>query len=344
MGRIYDNATIKGKVRRIARIAKGVGHPASRADYVAEAKRRVRTMPKPTHRGERCLVCGSARLKRKKITYVADGTVCEVLICSSCGHVGNPGNIHDYRNFEKLDKLPMRARVGTEDTQGREFHMAKMAVEIMGRSGLNVMVYGAGRSFDNHHIRSLKQVEDVAVADVMKLRDDAEFIDINEPPSKKFSLVIASEVVEHFLDPSVEFPKLLEYVDKGGLLVCSTNVYDGGDLNKHKYIFIPGHTSYYSPEALIYLAHSHGYHIDFRAPWVATGYGGPRKRYVFLTKDPAMLTDIACYFGKHLYAPSERPWANKELAKAQKEAKAAEAARAAGASTPSPADSTSGDT
>jgi Methyltransferase domain len=323
MRRVHEQTTVKGKVRRAARIAGGLARSSSRPRYVAEARRRLHltTSGKPTKNGERCLVCGSSKLKQKTIKYAKDGTVCEVLICGRCGHVGNPGNVHDYRNFKKLEKLPFRARVGTETYKGREFHIAKMATEIMGRSDLTVLVYGAGRSFDNQHIGALKQVKDVAVADVMKLRDDAEFIDINEPATKQFSLVIASEVLEHFLDPSEELPKLLDYVEKGGLLVCSTNIYDGSDLEKHKYIFIPGHTSYYTPEALIYLAQSNGYHIDFRVPLVATGYGGPRKRYVFITKDAAMLADIACYFGKHMYAPSERPWANKELAKSQKEEK-----------------------
>lgn len=321
MRRVHEQTTLKGKARRLARIARGLATPSSRPDYVAEARRRVSSAGKPALNGERCLVCGSGRVKRKTITYVKDGTVCEVLICGRCGHVGNPGNVHDYRNFKKLEKLPFRARVGTESYKGREFHMAKMATEIMDRSGLTVLVYGAGRSFDNRHIGALKQVKDVAVADVMKLRDDAEFIDINQPASKQFSLVIASEVLEHFLNPAEEFPALLDHLEDGGLLVCSTNIYDGGNLNKHKYIFIPGHTSYYTPEALIYLAHANGYHIDFRSPLVATGYGGPRKRYVFVTKDRDLLTDITCYFGRHLYAPSERPWANKELAEKQKQAK-----------------------
>lgn len=304
----------------MARVAAGLARPSSRPQYVAAVRRRLSSRDEALASAERCLVCGASRPKRKTIKYTKDPTsVCEVRICRRCGHVGNPENLHDYRNFKKLEKLPMRARVGTEDRKGREFHMAKMAAQIMGRSGLSVLVYGAGRSFDNQHIGALKQVDNVAVADVMKLRDDAEFIDINKPAPKQFSLVIASEVVEHFLNPSEEFPALFKFVDKNGLLICSTNVYDGSDLEKHKYIFIPGHTSYYTPEALTYIARSNGFYIDFRVPLVATGYGGRRKRYLFLTRDPSLLTDIACYFGKHMYAPSERPWANKELAQAQQE-------------------------
>lgn len=249
-----------------------------------------------------------------------------MLICRRCGHVANPQNLRDYGEFEHIDKLPMRARVGTETQGGREFAMAEMATEIMGRSGHDVLVYGAGRSLDNRHIERLDAVDNVAVGDVMHLRDDAEFVDITAPATRTFSLVIACEVIEHFLDPRTEFPALLKYLDKDGLLVCSTNIYDGGDLEKQRYIFVPGHTSYYTPKALAHLARANGFHLDFRVPEVALGYGGPRKRYVFLTRDPALLTDIACYFGTHLYAASDPPRKSKILPRSAKNDKPADQA------------------
>ncbi len=310
-------------MRRVARVAAGLARPSTRPRYVHALRRRLQPDKETYAEGEHCLVCGVSRPTLKTIRYAKDPTtVCEVRICRSCGHVGNPDNIHDYRRFKKPEQLPMRARVGTEDREGREFHMAKMAAEIMGRSGLSVLVYGAGRSIDNRHIGALTQVMSVAIADVMQVRNDAEFIDINRPTSRQFNLVIASEVVEHFLNPREDFPALFRYVDSSGLLVCSTNVYDGSNLEKHKYIFTPGHTSYYTPEALTYIAQANGFSIDFRVPLVATGYAGPRKRYVFLTRDASLLTDIARYFGRHMYAPSERPWANKELEQARREREA----------------------
>lgn len=312
----HEQITLKGKAKRAARVAAGLARPSSRPQYVAAVRRRLRPEPQEHDSAvERCLACGAAKPRLKTIKYTKDpNSVCQVRVCRRCGHVGNPENVHDYRDFKKLEKLPLRARVGTEERKGREFHMAEMAAEILNRPNLSVLVYGAGRSFDNKHIEALPNVGEVAVADVMKLRDDAEFIDINKPATKQFSLVVASEVVEHFLKPRDEFQGLFKFLERGGLLLCSTNVYDGSDLQKHKYIFIPGHTSYYTPEALAYIARSHGYYIDFRVPWVATGYGGPRKRYLFLSKDASLMTNVACYFGKHMYAPSERPHANKELA------------------------------
>jgi hypothetical protein len=310
-------------VRRVARVAAGLARPSTRPRYVDALRRRLQPDKETYAEGENCLACGVSRPKLKTIRYSKDPTtVCEVRICRSCGHVGNPDNIHDYRRFKKPEQLPMRARVGTEDRAGREFHMAKMAAEIMGRSALSVLVYGAGRSVDNRHIGALARVNRVAIADVMQVRNDAEFIDINRRTSGQFDLVIASEVVEHFLNPREDFPALFRYVDSSGLLVCSTNVFDGSNLEKHKYIFTPGHTSYYTPEALMYIAQSNGFSIDFRVPLVATGYAGPRKRYLFLTRDASLLTAIARYFGRHMYAPSERPWANKELEQARREREA----------------------
>lgn len=308
--------------KRAARIAAGLASPSTRSRYVAAARRRLSAIIDPTAAPERCLACGAGHPRRRKITYAKDGTVFDVRVCRVCGHVANPDNVHDYRQFKKLDKLPMRARVGTEARKGREFHMAQMAAEIMApRSEIDVLIYGAGRSFDNRHIAALPQVRDVAVADVMKLRDDAEFIDINKPAAKRFPLVVACEVVEHFLDPATEFAALFAHVAKDGLLVCSTNVYDGSNMRNHKYIFTPGHASYYTPEALIHLAEANGYRIDFRAPLVATGYGGPRKRYVFFSKNAEVMSGVAAYFGRHLYAPSEGAWANKELAEAERREK-----------------------
>jgi SAM-dependent methyltransferase len=228
-----------------------------------------------------------------------------VRICGICGHVANPENTHDYRQYEQLDSLTEAGRIGTPDHKGREYHMARMAIDILGRDQLEVLVYGAGRSFDNQHIATLPQVRHVAIADVMRLRDDAEFIDSNLPAPRRFAVVVASEVVEHFLDPRPDFARLLDFVEPGGLLVCSTNVYDGGALAKQRYIFINGHTSYYSSGSLTRLAAANGYRVDLRIPLIATGYGGPRKRYVLLTTSDAVIEATARYFETRRYAPSE---------------------------------------
>jgi hypothetical protein len=274
-------------------------------------------------RDETCAVCGSVAAR---VVAVRDATAASrggpaktfhVRICRVCGHVANPGNTFDYRSYEQIDKLTEGGRIGTTERPGREFHMATMAAEILGRDDLEVLVYGAGRSLDNVHIAALPQVRHVAVADVMRLRDDAEFIDANLPAPRRFAIVVASEVVEHFLDPRPDFARLLDYVEPDGLLVCGTNVYDGGSLANQSYIFVPGHTSYYAPGSLTRIAEENGYHLDIRIPLVATGYAGPRKRYLLFTKSSEVVEAIGRYFSTRPYAPSESPTADRELAEAR---------------------------
>lgn len=64
--------------------------------------------------------------------------------------------------------------------------MARMAIDILGRTDLEVLVYGIGRSLDNHHIAAMHRVKNVAIGDIMRLRDDAEFHDANQPARKQF--------------------------------------------------------------------------------------------------------------------------------------------------------------
>jgi hypothetical protein len=273
---------------------------------------------------EVCAVCGSGSAALVTITDARSAgrpprqaRRFRVRICRACGHVGNPENTLDYRTYDGLDELTEAGRIGTPERQGREFHMASMAIDILERDDLEVLVFGAGRSFDNHHIAGLSPVRDVAIADVMRLRDDAEFIDANLPAPRRFMVVVASEVVEHFLDPRLEFVHLFGYVEPDGLLVCSTNVYDGGPLATQSYVFVPGHTSYYSARSLARIAEANGYLLDIRIPLVATGYGGPRKRYLLFSRSPAVIEAVGRYFSTRPYAPSESPTADRELAEAR---------------------------
>lgn len=97
------------------------------------------------------------------------------------------------------------------------------------------------------------------------------------------------------------------------MLVCSTNLYDGGTLSKQRYAFLRGHTSYYSLGSIARLAEANGYLVDVRIPLVATGYGGQRKRYVLLTTSAAVIEATARYFSTRRFAPSESPIADREL-------------------------------
>lgn len=255
----------------------------------------------------RCLVCGGPRSPYEPVAFVGDpGLVRRVSTCTGCGYVSIEELPVDnmYRTAADLGDLPAGgSRIGTMETPGREFHMAKMAVDILGRRNLDVLVYGIGNSMDNHHIAALKRVRHVAIGDIMRLRDDAEFHDANLPARRRFPVVVASEVVEHFRDPHRDFERLFQFVGPHGLLVCGTNVFAGGDLARHRYVFYRDHTSYYTPAALLEIARTHGFLLDFRTPAMAHGKG--RKRYVLLTRSADVLQRASLYFGAHAVAPSE---------------------------------------
>jgi Methyltransferase domain len=258
--------------------------------------------------GRSCLVCGAGVRAVELTSRTEPIRTGHFEICSKCGYVSNPGNLHDFRQYKSIGEMALKPRVGTEDRPGREFFMAQMAIEILGRDDLDVLVYSAGRSLDNRHIARLPSVRSVAISDVVRLRDDAEFYDSTQPATRQFPIVLASEVIEHFLNPREDFERLFGFVEKDGLLVCSTNVYDGGNLRRQSYPFIPGHTSYYTPASLAELARANGWSADLRAPLSSTGYAGPRKKYVLFTASPTVRESIEEYFRNHEYAPSEPPW------------------------------------
>jgi hypothetical protein len=59
------------------------------------------------------------------------------------------------------------------------------------------------------------------------------------------------------------------------------------------------------------IADHFGMHVDYRIPLVALGNGGPRKKYVIFSRSRAVMDAVADWFGGHMYAPSDRPDAQK---------------------------------
>lgn len=252
------------------------------------------------------MICGTDPVDRVAVQKRDDpGRRLVLLECRFCGHVANPGNTFDYRGYQSMEEMTPGPRVGTEQQQGREFHMAAMAVEILGPKDLDVLVFGAGRSLDNRHIEGLAGVGSVTIADIMQVRDDAPFIKADDPAPRRYGVVVASEVIEHFLDPRADLAHLLSFVDDDGLLVCSTNIMNGSDVATQKYPFFRGHVSLYSPGSLGILARENGCHVDFRLPIAATGFAGLHKRYVLLSRSTDVMARTAAYFGRHAYAPSD---------------------------------------
>ncbi|KHL17128.1 UNVERIFIED_CONTAM: hypothetical protein LK11_13205 [Mumia flava] len=288
-------------------MAAGLTDPVSRPAYLDALRRAARSRRTGTPPGG-CRVCGSPRVRSRTITsaHFSDRTI-RIVECRVCGFIGIPKGRSSYHDVTDLDEIRVRTsgtvRVGTHETPGREYQMARMAVDILARRDpVDVLVYGAGRSVDNVHIARLDGVDHVAIGDIVRLRDDADFVDVGRPSSgRRFHVVIASEVVEHFREPRADFDTLFSFVASDGLLVCGTNVYGGWRLSKDRYPFFHDHTAYYSPESLLRIATRAGYRIDFRP----TGLSRGRKRYVLLSRSERVMSRVACYFGTRTYAPSE---------------------------------------
>jgi SAM-dependent methyltransferase len=253
-----------------------------------------------------CLICHSLDVSRREVQYLPRPELRKTVnLCLVCGYLAideiRPSH---YRAATSLDQLPApKLRMGTAERPGREFQMARMAQQILDRKKpQNVLVYGAGRSLDNLHIQKLRRIGTVSIADIMKVRDDAPFVDVNDPGKQRFPIVVASEVLEHFRDPWSDFVTLLRLVTPQGLLICGTNVHGGRpDLERDRYLYYPDHTSYYSVASLRRIASGMGFHLDFRLP---DGLGR-RKRYVIFTRSPKVLARVSDYFGTVSLAPSE---------------------------------------
>jgi hypothetical protein len=167
------------------------------------------------------------------------------------------------------------------------------------------LVYGAGQSLDVHHIAKLPQSGRVAIGDLVKLRDDAEFIDINQISSNPFDVVVASEVLEHFPDPWQNLRNLFSYVKDDGIIIAGTNIRDHGPLKTVSYLWYRGHVSYFSPESLRLIARAEGMHLDFRFPHRAIKYRRKCKRYIIFSRSATVMEGVADWFGSEVYAPSE---------------------------------------
>ena len=147
-------------------------------------------------------------------------------------------------------------------------------------------------------------IKDTFITDLKNFTNSNKFISINS--KRKFKIIVASEVIEHFLNPLKGFKSLFKFLDQEGLLICSSNINDNfEDISHHIYPFFKGHTSYYSAKSLEIIAKHYKLCYDFRIPKCARQEAGPRKRYIFFYKNPKIHNQIATYFGRHLYAHSE---------------------------------------
>ena len=151
----------------------------------------------------RCLISGSSKLKLYDIERPTRHY--DVRICRRCRYVSNADNTLDYTKFQSPDEFELTPRVGTDDHPGREFHMAKMGAEILKRERRPSWSSAPGQP-GLPAIAKLPSVNKVIMSDIVDVRGEADFINITDGTDQRFDLIIACEVVEHFIDPRNEFP------------------------------------------------------------------------------------------------------------------------------------------
>jgi hypothetical protein len=189
-----------------------------------------------------------------------------VRLCPRCGYVEIP------------DLEPAVAPARAAGRRG-EAALTRLAAEVLGKDDLSVLVARAGTDRDEAQLRGLAGVARVDIASV------------GDPPgcveqNGGYDVVVAVDVGQ-FRDPHVEFGRLFGRLREGGVLVCSTRIYRSGDLNRHRYRFVPGCASYYSAAALRRIAAAHQMTADIVVPPGSATRGRRRRHVVFAAAAPA---------------------------------------------------------
>ncbi len=149
--------TQRPPLARVGKIAAGLARPSTRSRYVAEIQRRIKrsqgpSMPLARPAPGSCRVCGCANVDDRVVSAALGSKQIRVMVCRECGHVAMPENLFDYTKITSETQFKLAKRVGTAEMHGREFGMTAMAADILRRSGLDVLMYGVGRSADNIHV------------------------------------------------------------------------------------------------------------------------------------------------------------------------------------------------
>lgn len=254
----------------------------------------------PVCRGEEQVVEHTCRVRPYK------GKTMHGHQCRSCGLIRYPENLGGFsKNVTKetLEGSLRSLRNANDERPGREFYMAEMGMEIVGRRDASVSFFGSGLNTDHIWLKRKYPEVQTKLVDLENMQDAENFETI--PEATPSDVIVASEVIEHFTEPVAHFESLLRLLKGDGILICSSNIYDGTEVGLHQYPFVPGHVAYWTPLALIKLAADHGCFVDFRTPEIGLTRGGPRKKYILFYRNSEVLFRVSAYFGTHMHAPSE---------------------------------------
>ncbi len=208
----------------------------------------------------------------------------EFLTCQECGYSFSAQNQKDYLKGVRLTSPGSVPRVGDGMVAGREFYMANGAMNILRlvREGpFSVLIFGAGLNRDHELIRRLPTVSECALTDLGNFQEHNSFVPLSGS-KRRFDIVVACEVVEHFTEPRQQFGQIIRFMKPNGVIIASTNLKTKSDFSIYPYPFLYGHVSYYTGKALMFLAEQCGLYIDFRTP-ASKGWVTGTKRYVYMT-------------------------------------------------------------
>lgn len=256
-----------------------------------------------------CNICENNTVERLITSRAKNsaGITLKFFECLTCGYINLPDNIEKYDSYmldDKKNKVRAQKRGGNEFRPGREYYMARTGASIIGKENIEVSFFGSGYNIDHEWYKNSFSKSTVKLID---LENYQSYENYQHPDQCTVSdLVIASEVIEHFMDPVYNFKNLFKAVKNNGLIICSTNINDGSDLANHDYPFLPGHCSYWSPLSLIQIAAKFGFFVDFRTPEIAVKRAGKRKKYIFFYKDLSVMLRISAFFAVNIFAESEK--------------------------------------
>lgn len=265
-----------------------------------------------------CNLCFSKQIKTKTYTYNGINTTqfkirnltLPFLVCEDCGYSYCLENDNDYSKLTRMSATEQTKtegglpRVGDGITPGREFLMALDAIKILNREKLRVLIFGPGMSKDHELLRKHPLISECIITDLKNFQESEYFIPLQS--KKVFDIIIICEVAEHFIQPRKEFSNIFSLLSKNSLLVVSTNMRWVDNFSKNLYPFLSGHTSYYSPKSLIYLADMNNFYIDFRTPKsVSTGDYFKGKNYIYLTNNKIIHFNTLSHFSKIIHPLSE---------------------------------------
>lgn len=280
-------------------------------------------------RSTRCNICFSTHLETRRFTFRGEAKpnsymrhkTMNFLLCLDCGYSYCRENYKDYIKLgaDTISSPENYLRVGDGLRPGREFYMAREAIDILrdtdfflpqeakeklNRKKFKVLIFAPGNSLDHELLRKLDSVAECKITDLENFQKSSHFVPLETRES--FDVVIACEVVEHFTRPRKEFGNLFRYLNRTGILVVSTNIRKDEDFSERTYPFLYGHTSYYSGKSFIFLAEMNGLLIDFRTPIGPTfNLKSKIKNFTYMTRSQDSYRSLQNHFSIKSYPECE---------------------------------------